>query len=112
VLVLLVLLGVAVKARRGRTAPAGGGQGYLSLRVVPWGTVQSLTDAQGAPVPLQDAVTPLYAPLPAGDYTAVVEVARTGKTLELPFTIRSGEVTAPAPPGAPPDYAPFLDRIR
>ena len=112
VLVLLGLLAMGIKARRSKSAPASAGQGFLSLQVRPWGTVSSLTNATGAAVVLEDSLTPLYAPLPEGSYTAVVAVAETGKTLNLEFTIRSGEVTALTRSGPDPDYAPFLDRIR
>jgi hypothetical protein len=112
VLLLVALVAVGVKARRSRSATPAAGSGYLSLQVRPWGTVSSLKNDAGAEVTLKDTVTPLYAPLPEGRYTAEVTVAETGRTLNLPFVIRPGEVTALAPAGPEPDYAPFLDRIR
>ncbi len=114
-LVLLVLAGLAVigvKVQRSRTSSPARGEGYLSLQVSPWGTVRSLVDSEGASIQLPDPVTPLYAPLPEGRYTAVVAVAETGATLDLEITIRSGEVTALSRSGPEPDDAPFLDRIR
>lgn len=112
VLLLVALVAVGVKARRSRPVPPAAAGGYLSLQVRPWGTVSSLKNEAGAEMTIKDPVTPLYATLPEGRYTAVVTVAETGRTLNLPFTIRPGEVTALAPAGPEPDYAPFLDRIR
>jgi serine/threonine-protein kinase len=86
--------------------------GYLSLQVLPWGTISALRNEKGESVPLGDAMSPLLLPLPEGRYTVTLTVGRTSKTLNAAFSIRPGETTDLVQSSPDIRYDDYLAQIR
>ncbi|KDA53165.1 hypothetical protein EG19_07255 [Thermoanaerobaculum aquaticum] len=98
VTLVAVLAGGLLFARRflpkSQSAAANPSTGVLVVHAVPWARVLALKDEQGKSLPLpSDAVTPLYLPLPPGNYSLELSDPETGKTVATTVQVRPGLTT-------------------
>ncbi len=86
--------------------------GILLLNALPWGRVESITDAAGAGVALgAESRTPLRLSLPAGSYTVSLVNPRTASQQEVELEIRAAETTRTTVELASVDVESYLERV-
>ena len=67
--------------------------GYVSLQAVPWGRLRQLRDAGGREVPVPDDLTPLRLVLPAGGYSALLQLGPAAREVRITFVVRADQTT-------------------